>query len=57
MQFLKLKDVKNESSSTLSSLEWLEQLKNQNETCYYWYLILTLQIDILLYVRSLRESN
>ena len=57
MQFLKFKDVKNESGSTLSSLEWLEQLKNQNETCYYWYLILTLQIDILLYVRSLRESN
>ena len=57
MQFLKLKDVKNESGSTLSSLEWLEQLKNQNETCYYWYLILALQIDILLYVRSLRESN
>ena len=25
--------------------------------CYYWYLIVTLQTDILLYIRSLRESN
>ena len=32
--FLKLKDVKDESGLTLSSLEWLEQLKSQNERCY-----------------------
>ena len=55
--FLKLKDAKDKSDLTLSSLEWLEQTKNQNEMCYYWYLIVTLQTDILLYVRSLRESN
>ena len=55
--FLKLKDVKDESGLTLSSLEWLEKLKSQNERCYYWYLILTLKTDILLHVRSLRESN
>ena len=55
--FLKLKDAKDKSRSTLSSLEWLEQSKNQNEMCSYWYLIVTLQRDILLYVRSLRESN
>ena len=49
--------MKDKSRSTLSSLEWLEQSKNQNEMCYYWYLILTLQADILFYARSLRESN
>ena len=25
--------------------------------CYYWYLIVMLEMDILLYIRSLRESN
>ena len=55
--FLKLKDAKDKSGSTLSSLEWLEQLKNQNEMCLYWYLIVTLQADILLYARYLQESN
>ena len=25
--------------------------------CYYWYLVVTLQTNVLLYVRSLRESN
>ena len=39
---LKLKDAKDKLDSTLSSLEWLEQSKNQDEMCY------------LLYVRSLR---
>ena len=32
--FLKLKDVKDKLGSILSSLEWLEQLKNQIEICY-----------------------
>ena len=55
--FLRLKDAKDISGSTLSSLDCLEQSKNQNEMCHYWYLIVTLQADILLHVRSLRESN
>ena len=25
--------------------------------CNYWYLILTLQVDFLLYIHSVRESN
>ena len=57
MQFLKLKDTKNKSGSTLSSLKWLEQSKNRSEMCHYWYLIVTLQTDILWYERPLRESN
>ena len=31
---LKLKDAKDKLGSTLSSLEWLEQSKNQDEMCY-----------------------
>ena len=55
--FIKLKAAKEKSGSTLSVFEWLELRKNQNDMCYYWYLIFTLQLDILLYIRSLRESN
>ena len=54
---LKLKDAKNKSGSTLSSIKWLEQSKNWSEMCHYWYLIVTLQTDILWYERPLRESN
>ena len=50
--FIKLKAAKEKSSSTLSVFEWLELRKNQNHMCYYWYLIFTLQLDILLYIRS-----
>ena len=55
--FIKLKAAKEKSGSTLSVFEWLELRKNQNDMCYYWYLIFTLQLDIFLYIRSLRESN
>ena len=36
--FLKLKDAKNKSGLTLSSIERLRKSKNQNKMCYYWYL-------------------
>ena len=35
--------------------EWLK--KEVSQMCQYWYLILCLEIAILLYIRSLRESN
>ena len=31
-------------------------MEKSNGMCYYWYLIVKLQTEILLYVRSLRES-
>ena len=55
--FIKLKTAKEKSGSGLSVFEKLELRKNQNDISYYWYLIFTLQLDILLYIRSLRESN
>ena len=55
--FIKSKAAKEKSGLTLSVFEWLELRKNQNDMRYYWYLIFTLQLDILLCIRSLRESN
>ena len=55
--FVKLRAAKEKSGSTLSVFEWLELRKNQNDMCCYWYLIFTLQLDILFYIRSLQESN
>ena len=55
--FIKLKAAKEKSSSIISVFEWLELRKKQNDMCYYWYLIFTFQLDILLYIRLLRESN
>ena len=36
---------------------WLEQNKKNNQMCYYWGMILNLEIDILLFIRAIRESN
>ena len=55
--YIKLTDAKDKSNSSLTPTEWLQERKNDNGMCYYWYLIVMLEMDILLYIRSLRESN
>ena len=55
--YIKLTDAKDKSNSSLTPTEWLQERKNDNGMSYYWYLIVMLEMDILLYIRSLRESN
>ena len=56
--YLKLVDARNESESNLlKPLEWLKLQCASSEMCNYWYLIIKLQINILLFIRSIRESN
>ena len=38
-------------------MEWLKEKANENPMCLYWKMIMCLQIDILLFLRSIRESN
>ena len=52
--YAKLKEACDTSS--LHPLQWLET-KKEKQMCFYWGMILRLQIGILLFVRSIRESN
>lgn len=52
----KLREAHVDSKSELDIWKWLEE-KCENVMCLYWRTILELQINILIYVRSLRESN
>ena len=55
--YIKLKDARSTANSELTPFEWLKEKKESSQMCLYWYLIICLEIDILLYVRSLRVSN
>ena len=52
----KLTEARNAAHSDLTPIEWLKESIHHSKMCY-WHLILSLEFDILLYVRSLRESN
>ena len=38
-------------------LLWLANKRKLNEMCFYWKLILTLMIDLFVFIRSLREGK
>ena len=43
--------------SAISPIEWLESKAKISQMCNYWHLIMKSQIEILLFIRSIRESN
>ena len=55
--YMKLKEAKDKQHSIPKPLEWLETKIDSSQMCNYWYLILTFQSGILLYIRAIRESN
>ena len=54
--FAKLKEGYKGSDSTKPIWEWLNE-KSENINCLYWKKVLELEIHILIFIRSLRESN
>ena len=55
--YKKLKEAHIISNSPLPIFEWLEQRIQVSEMCYYWKIIIDLQVLILIFVRSIREGN
>ena len=43
--------------SPLHPLQWLEEKSKTSGMCYFWRMVINLQIEILIFVRSLREGN
>ena len=52
-----LKIAHSSSGSDLSPLQWLEERSTVSQMCFYWKLILNFQINILVFVRAIREGN
>ena len=52
-----LKQAHAHSQSNLSLFDWLEEKSKINQTVYYWGLILNFQIQVLIFVRSVRTGN
>ena len=55
--YLKLTEARSSDKTNLSPMLWLKEEKNVRDMCFYWHLILKLEIEILLFVRSICDSN
>ena len=55
--YMKLEDAVSECGSTLEPFDWLNQQTANNEMCFYWKMMMEFQMQILMLVRSIRESN
>ena len=55
--FTKLKETHGASGSNLSLMDWLAEEAKSNLMCFYWKLILFLQLDILVFLHSIREKH
>ena len=55
--FTKLKETHGASDSNLPLMDWLAEEAKSNPMCFYWKLILCLQLDILVFLHSIREKN
>lgn len=44
-------------SEAMSLDDWIEDRKQRSPQFQYWYLVLTMELSILLFIRSIREAN
>ena len=52
-----LKKAPADNQSTLSLFDWLEERSKISQMVYYWRLTLNFQIQVLIFVRSVRTGN
>ena len=55
--YRKLVDAVKADGSTLEPWKWLEEILLSSSMAHYWSLVINLQIEILVFVRSIREVN
>ena len=55
--YYKLKEAHNNSGNGLDIRNWLELKSTDNPMIFYWKTILELELTILVFIRSIRESN
>ena len=52
-----LKEAHADNQSNLSLFDWLEERSKISQMAYYWRLILNFQIQVLIFVGSVRTGN
>ena len=55
--YRKLVHAVKSDGSTLDPWKWLEEKSLSSSMAHYWSLVINLQIEILVFVRSVREGN
>ena len=55
--FTLLKQAHANSGSNLPVFEWLDKISKTSQMCFYWEMILNFQIQVLMFVRAIREGN
>ena len=55
--YQELVDTVKADGSTLDPWKWLEEKSLSSSMAHYWSLVINLQIEILVFVRSIREGN
>ena len=55
--FIKLQEATLKDASKLDPYTWLVEKSKSNEMCFIWKIILDLEMNILIFVRSQREGN
>ena len=55
--YRKLVDAAKKEDTALTPIQWLNNKSSSSGMCYYWSLVIDLQIEILAFVRSIREGN
>ena len=55
--YRKLVDAVRKDGSSLEPWQWLQEKSSSNDMCYYWSLVMSLQMEILTFVRSIREGD
>ena len=55
--FQLLLDTHRESGDISHPSSWLENKSKESQMCFFWKLVLEVQINILIFIRSIREGN
>ena len=55
--FIKLREATSVNETDLSPYDWLTQKSKNNASFLYWKCVIDLEINVLLYIRSIREGN
>ena len=55
--YRKLGEAAENDNSLVDPYEWLSQKAKSSTMCYYWKMVIDLEVEILIFVRSIREGN
>ena len=57
VRFSLLTSAHEKSGDKSPVLQWLKNQREESEMCHYWYVIIDLMLNLLIFVRSIREEN